>query len=153
MSLIEERQLVHAPLASAERLLLAFIASHPGKDDGARLILRAKDFTKPAIITLKPDHQPGEMTPRFHVHWEAEEGGLYPVFDGTLAVGGDEDYNAFWLLLDGTYVPPGGIVGAVFDAVVGHRIAVATAKSLLGDMSEAIEASIAAEEEKKAGGR
>lgn len=140
---------MRAPLGSADRLLHEFIAQHPATDAGARLTLHARDLELPAVVTLTPNKRPGDMTPRFRVHWEAASGGLYPVFDGELTIGADEDYDAFWLVLDGGYVPPGGIAGKVFDAVVGNTIAQATANGLLADMRASIEARITTEEANK----
>ena len=150
MSAISEKTLVHAPLASADRLLRDFMAAHrSGDEDGALLTLHAHDLEKPALVTLKPAHRPGDMTPRYAVQWEAEGGGMYPVFTGELTVGADEDYDSFWLELNGDYKPPLGIVGQVFDMVVGNRIAVATALGLLEDMRDFIENEIHAEEARK----
>lgn len=41
--------------------------------------------------------------------------------------------------LEGTYTIPGGIVGPAFDAVVGHRIAVAAAHPLLQNLLSILE--------------
>jgi hypothetical protein len=43
------------------------------------------------------------------------------------------------LTLEGEYDAPFGAAGAVFDAVLGRRIASVTAKALLQDMKEFIE--------------
>jgi hypothetical protein len=127
--------------------LKAFLAEHAAPNgEGARVLLHAGEAAQPAIVSLHPAHRPADMTPRYKVHWEAERHGPYPVFDGELTVGADEDYDAFWLVLDGSYAPPGGIVGEVFDAVIGHRIAMASARSLLTDMRTQIEARFAAQE-------
>ena len=107
MTRVEERRLVHAPLASAARFLKAFVAANaaPG-GEGARVVLHVGGFSEPAIVTLRPVHRDGDMEPRFGVHWEAEGGGAFPVFYGELIVEADEDYNAFVLAVDGTYEPP-----------------------------------------------
>lgn len=150
MTAIVEKELVHAPLASASPLLQAYFSAHPAPSgDGARVVLRAGEVAQPAIVTLHPNHKPADMTPRYRVHWEAEAGGPYPVFDGELTIGADEDDHAFWLVLDGRYAPPGGAAGAVFDAVVGHRIAAASARGLLGEMRAEIESVFKAEERAK----
>src|ERR1700734_2836318 len=97
MTSIVEKELVHAPLASADRLLQAFFAAHPAPEGPrARIMLRAGDAAQPAIVELTQAHRPQDMTPRYAIHWEAEGGGLYPNFDGELSVEADEDYNAFW---------------------------------------------------------
>jgi hypothetical protein len=150
MTLIVEKDLVHAPLASADRLLQAFFAAHPAPDGaGARIVLHAGDAAQPAIVGLKRVHRPEDMTPRYAIHWEAEGGGLYPNFDGELNVDADEDYNAFWFVLNGSYVPPGGVAGQLFDAAIGRRVAEATARGLLGEMRVETEAIFAAQERAK----
>jgi hypothetical protein len=147
---IAEKQLVRAPLASANRLLQGFLAANPApKGAGARVLLRAGDAAQPALIVLQPAHRPQDMTPHYKVHWAAESGGPFPVFDGELSVGSDEDYNAFWLVLNGVYAPPGGIAGQLFDAVIGRRIADGTARGLLEEMRVAIESAFAEEERLK----
>lgn len=150
MTEIVEKEPVKAPLASAHVLLAAFFAAHPGPNgDGARVLLRAGDVAQAAIIHMEGAHRPADMTPRYRVHWEADGGGPYPVFDGELRIGADEDYNAFWLILEGTYHPPGGVAGQVFDRVIGHRIAAASARNLLTEMRTEIEAAFAAQERAK----
>jgi hypothetical protein len=150
MTSIVEKELVHAPLASADRLLQGFFAAHPAPDGaGARIVLRAGEAAQPAIVGITRAHRPGDMTPRYAIHWEAEGPGLYPNFDGELSVEADEDYNAFWFVLNGTYVPPGGVAGQLFDAAIGRRIADATARGLLGEMRVETEAIFAAQESTK----
>jgi hypothetical protein len=147
---IAEKLLVRAPLASAHRLLQAFLDGHPApKGAGARIVLRAGEAAQPALVVLQQVRRPQDMTPFYKVHWEAEGRGPFPVFDGILTVGGDEDYNAFWLTLEGVYVPPGGVAGQVFDAVIGRRIAETTARGLLEQIRSAAEALFAAEERAK----
>jgi hypothetical protein len=149
MTKITSRQRVNAPLGSAKRLLLHYLSGHPGPDGAARITLRAGGLERAAVVTLTPAHRPQDMEPRFAVHWEAEAGGPYPAFNGTLAVGGAEDYDAFSLDLDGDYEPPLGVAGKAFDMVVGHRIADATVRELLVEIQRAIEAQFQAEEAAK----
>jgi hypothetical protein len=83
------------------------------------------------------------------VDWKDAADGPYPDFHGTLTVAGDEDYDAFWLVLEGNYQPPGGLGGQLFDAVIGKRIAEATAAGLLAEIRDDSERSFAAEEARK----
>jgi hypothetical protein len=150
MSHISERELVHAPLAWADRLLAAFITAHPAPGGkGARVILHAAEVSEPAIISLTRVHRPEDMTPRYAVRWKAEGGGAFPIFDGFLTVAADEDYNSYWLVIEGAYEPPGGLAGKVFDAVLGHRIAVATTRNLLVSLRETAELVFARDEARK----
>lgn len=149
MSAISAKELVHAPLASADRMLNAFFAAHPGPEGAARIILHARDLQRPAVVTLRSAHRPGDMTPRYAVHWEPEGGGPYPVFEGFLGVGASDDYDEFFLTLEGEYEPPLGLAGKMFDVVLGNRIAGETARALLADVTREIEARVAQEEAAK----
>jgi hypothetical protein len=152
MTKIEQRQLVHAPLASAQRFLDGFFAAHREADaEAAQVTLHVGDMiARDALITFTPAHRPEDMTPRFTVDWKDASGGPFPQFHGTLTVAGDEDYESFWLVLDGEYSPPGGIGGQVFDAVFGKRIADATASGFLAEIRDQSETRFVAEEEHKA---
>jgi hypothetical protein len=151
MSSILEKVLVNAPLAAADSLLHAFVATHVVPDGaGARVVLHAGDVAHAAIVRLSSAHRPEDMTPRYRVRWEAADIGPYPVFDGELLIGADNDYEAFWLRLNGTYTPPGGVAGQVFDVLAGRRIATSVAYNLLSEMRAAIEAQFAAQEQAKA---
>jgi hypothetical protein len=150
MTKIEQRQLVHAPLASAKRFLDGFFtAHHDANDDAAHVTLHAGEISRDAIVTLSPAHRPGDMTPRFTVKWKDAQDGPYPHFDGTIVVAGDDDYGSFWLVLEGEYAPPGGIGGQIFDAVIGKRIAEHVAAGLLAEIRDETERLFQAEEARK----
>ncbi len=150
MTTIEQRQLVHAPLASAKRFLDAFFAAHHDATDGvAHVTLHAGEIARDAVVTLAPAHRPEDMTARYAVDWKDAADGPYPHFHGTLTVAGDEDYETFWIVLEGQYEPPGGIGGQLFDAVIGKRIAESTAGSLLAEIRDESEALFTAEEARK----
>ena len=89
------------------------------------------------------------MTPRYAVAWAPEEPGPFPLFAGELRVENAEDYDAFWLVLRGSYEPPLGLVGAAFDAIVGSRIAAICARNLLTEIADNIETEFAADEARK----
>jgi hypothetical protein len=73
------------------------------------------------------------------IAWGPHDGGPYPTFTGTLSV--EQIGPTFSRLdLDGHYDPPMGVAGAVIDAVVGHRFAIAGARSLLNDIKNGFEA-------------
>jgi hypothetical protein len=73
------------------------------------------------------------------IAWGPHDGGPYPAFSGLLSV--EEVGPTFSRLdLDGTYAPPLGIAGAMIDALVGHRFAIAGARSLLADIKDGLEA-------------
>jgi hypothetical protein len=140
MTTLVERDLILAPLASADRCLRAFFESHPAQGAGSRIVLRAGAIEQPAIAVVEAVRRPGDRTPRYSIHWEAASGGPYPEFDGELIVEADAAFNGFWLILTGAYVPPGGIAGQAFDVTLGRSIARATARDLLREMRVEIEA-------------
>jgi hypothetical protein len=141
LTIVSEKDLVLVPLASAEPFLRTFFAVHPGPEGAsARLVLRAGNAAHPVIAAIERVQRPDDMTPCYSIHWESEGGGPYPAFDAELTVDADEDYNGFWVVLTGAYVPPGGAAGQLFDAAVGNRIARSTARALLRQMRVEVEA-------------
>lgn len=151
MSNISERTTVHCAVNQAARHLTRYFAARGNSDgDIARVHLRAEvpvpgvhggfSLERTAIATLVPSHSLGAMLPRYAVTWAPENAGPYPRFAGSLSVASSEDYDSFDLVLEGSYEPPLGAVGAVFDAVVGHRIAESTARNLLATIADSIEA-------------
>jgi hypothetical protein len=142
MSTLRRRVPIECPVSLAPRLLAAFFKVHEGADhEVARFEvgLEANIPGLPAplsvshavVATLTAQPHPTDMQPRFLVAWSPTGGAPLPSFDGTLTVESDEDYNSFFLVLDGTYEPPMGLPGRAFDALLGHRIAEATADLLL----------------------
>ena len=80
-----------------------------------------------------------------HMAWEPSGGGPLPKFRGALKMrplGLDTEFE-----LSGEYEPPFGPVGEVFDAVIGKRIAQATAQALLEMLKVDLEADYAAVKE------
>ncbi len=69
--------------------------------------------------------------------WDPEDRTV-PSFKGTLRCEGGDGRSV--LALEGEYKPPLGVAGAVFDLVVGRRIASATLGSLLADIKAFVEA-------------
>lgn len=107
------------------------------------------------ILRLRmPLHVPGrdpsaiEQDVRYELHHRRDESGLndviaiawqvdgpvpMPGFQGTIGAdwSSDGDDRQSVLRLEGTYAPPGGIVGELFDEAVGSLMATATMRDLL----------------------
>jgi hypothetical protein len=149
MTKTSTRQSVAAPLGAAHRLLQRYLDKHPGPDGTARIVLQAASHERAVIVSVTAAHRPQDMEPRYRVVWEPEEAGVFPNFEGILAIGAADDYNSFDLDLDGEYEPPLGLVGKTFDLVIGHRIADETLQTLLGEIQRDIEANFTAEEAAK----
>lgn len=86
------------------------------------------------------------------VSWEPKGGGPYPSFHGTLSIA-DEGVGWSRIDLDGAYQPPFGLIGAAFDATVGHRIASATTTELLAHIKGILIESATAQEPAPASAR
>jgi hypothetical protein len=99
-------------------------------------------------LDIAIDSKPGSLDATFAVEWKSSEGGPYPSFHGELAIE-NEDYDSFWLELRGTYEPPFGVLGTVFDALAGRRIAARSAREFLAKMASSIEAGFQADEAAK----
>ena len=65
---------------------------------------------------------------------------MFPRFEGTLVVWGEDDASSSFIELRGEYTPPLGAAGQVFDEAIGYRIAQTTAQQFLGDIKREIEA-------------
>jgi hypothetical protein len=150
---LDQHVIITCPLAQAATRLAAFFRSHASSDadadaDVVRLALHVKadiplvrsiEFERPVIATIVAHRISGDMEPRFRIDWAPQQPGPFPVFSGELVVEGTEDYDAFTLRLIGDYTPPLGAIGQGFDATVGHHIAQATGRDLLGQIRSAIE--------------
>lgn len=153
-SILRERIFVTVPLTRAAGLLERFLSERvPPETHAARLELSVPDLPidleRAVSATFERVGPAWGWNDTVRVSWRPEGGGPFPDFDGTLKVVPDEGYSTCWLALDGTYVPPGGIAGKVFDAAVGARIAHATARRLLDQIKIEIEATFEREEREK----
>ncbi|GAC1499287.1 MAG: hypothetical protein NVS1B2_22910 [Vulcanimicrobiaceae bacterium] len=94
-----------------------------------------------AVVEIRDVTVRKGSTPRhedaLHVSWRVTHGGPFPTFSGVLTARADTMHAV--LDFDGTYAPPFGIVGGVFDRFVGRHIARASVETLLHDMKRYIE--------------
>lgn len=89
------------------------------------------EIEKGVRVTYSHGSDPMHFDEPWTVCWTPEPGGVYPRFAGTLTVRADEDYTGAILELEGTYAPPMGAAGRLFDKALGQRIAALTMKTLL----------------------
>jgi hypothetical protein len=139
MSTLKASLVTETPFAQAADLVERFFASQTAEDGvitlrlsapGAGISIDSFAVGHDVVAAFRRRKGPNE-TIVFELHWESADGGPFPVFDGTLTVAEDETYEVCRLILEGSYLPPGRLAGAVFDAVLGSRIAYATAQELL----------------------
>ena len=107
------------------------------RDQPKKIYVQDRIWERRADLVLKHvrSHAGYEI---MEIKWRPHDGGLYPVFRGTLSVE-DVTGNYCHIDLDGSYVPPLGVAGAVFDTVLGHHIAVAVARELLDEIKVGFE--------------
>ncbi len=101
----------------------------------------AKDVSVEYTVATGPAH----IDRPIGVRWKPLPGGIYPSFEGELSVLPGEHSDTSILQLEGHYTPPLGIVGAGFDAAVGHKVAEATVHHLLEGLASGIVAGYRAE--------
>jgi hypothetical protein len=151
MSQITERRIVACPYHLAQAYLAQTIrprVSSPGPLE-LTLTLPGAELVKEVVVTYGAAVDPMHFDQPWSVHWKPKAG-PYPEFDGELTIRADETYESSQLELQGSYRPPGGAVGAAFDAAVGNRIARATAAALLDRIGGEIESRYRSDEESKA---
>ena len=149
MTRLRETVAVAHPAESAQEGLERFFGALQGPDGVSRLRLRvpvdgaAKEFglnlEREVVIEARRarDHQ--NLNDLIRIDWSPEGATVFPRFAGTLVVCGNEAPGRSSIELDGTYEPPLGAAGQIFDAAIGHTIAQATARELLNDLKTAIE--------------
>ena len=86
---------------------------------------------------LPDEHEHGRIHDALEIHWIAGTR-FFPEFRGVLRLR-IESVEATRLTLKGTYQPPFGAPGRVFDLIVGRRIARATLSDLLRRLGDAME--------------
>jgi len=161
MAEFTSRTLVRCPLGQAGRRLSQYFRANGNADGDVVQLHLGVDVprmlpvdvrlrpSRNVVATVTPIRHAGAVDPEYRVTWADADGGPYPVFVGRLSVEPDEDYRTFFLRLTGDYVAPFGVVGALFDAVVGRRIAKVTIATLLLHIADDIEHQFETDERSK----
>jgi hypothetical protein len=138
-------QIVDCPfsLAVSDADLVLPIFATPG--GALRIPYRALGLPFPGALTrpvtvefvLKRDPtEPGRVHDEIDFGWNAQTRWL-PNFHGVLRFRMAAEKTR--LLLDGSYGPPFGGLGALFDRLIGHRLALETMTDLLNRLAQALE--------------
>ena len=145
MTKISEHVYVDVPLERIPKLAEAYLESLPYSErEGAHTVLRGwvANVTVECEVLLKMSPVARSLGREvLEIAWRPLGEGPYPSFAGTLAA---EALNAAScrLELNGEYLPPGGLLGAAFDAVLGHQIAGESARDLLKTLKNAFEGAV-----------
>lgn len=126
-----------------ERLLPVFVDDLRGANAAGRLPIGMplREFGLPGDVqlvrevdvTLERRRDEENLNDEFGVTWLADDSPLFPRFDGRLVVCADSPSKSY-IELDGSYEPPFGDAGEVFDAAIGHAIAQTTARMFLEEV-------------------
>jgi len=149
MTNVRERVFIEAPYAQAVEAFEARLGLVQGQNDGrCMLTLVASVAGGVGIgrdVAAQTQRLPGgsNFTSHYRIAWEAgstPRGIPTPGFDGSITLRSGEDYDECELELGGSYEPPGGVAGKIFDDVFGRNVARATLGSLLEGVRRALHA-------------
>ena len=143
MPRLRHRTSVDLPIEEAKAGLDRFFLALRQKDGVSRIRLRVP-ADGPALglsidRAVRIEAHPIADGTALRITWMPEGTTIFPTFQGTLAIWRDDDPSVTQIELDGTYEPPFGAAGQIFDAAIGQRIAQATAREFLKDVKGAIE--------------
>jgi hypothetical protein len=136
---------VKAPSSFALAFMSTYFLERGAQTNGAELALRfplPKLFVdgltveKKVMVRLRYTDRGGSRP--LTIGWQPLGVGPLPGFEGTLGAT-PESESTCRLTIAGSYTPPGGIAGVVFDQLIGVRIANATVTALLEQFRNAIE--------------
>lgn len=76
--------------------------------------------------------------PHYRIAWHPVPSGPYPSFHGTMRLVPKRDTRMTTLEVSGSYEPPLGVLGAAFDRVIGRRIAAATLRAFVLEITTGV---------------
>ncbi len=137
---------VKGSVPQIERRLEAYLESLRSSNGVARLRLRVPllvqgiNLDREVRVEAWRDRDDQNLNDLIRIRWSAEGSAVFPAFTGTLVVWGEGDRKVSYIELDGTYEPPLGTAGAIFDEAIGRRIAESAAREFLGDIRRGLDA-------------
>jgi hypothetical protein len=150
MTRLRDKTTVERPTEQTRERLERFFVSLRGRDGIARLRLRVPtdgakhgygiSFDREVRVEARQTNDAERPCDFIEIAWMPEGTLVLPRFDGKLSVCANSNPDACYIELDGSYTPPFGAAGQIFDAAIGHRIAQATAREFLKDLKAAAEA-------------
>ena len=135
MTRIRASAVVHYTAKHLEDLLDTYMDERRRGDGSIYLPLRVRlgethrdalSIDHDVVMRFRRGPDPQGLNDTFYVDWAPTGGGPYPTFTGFMNVYPEADLRLSRIEIDGTYVPPGGLLGRVFDASVGKRMAQAS---------------------------
>jgi hypothetical protein len=141
--------MVKAPSSFALAFVSTYFLERGPQTGGAELALRfplprfiVDGLTLEKRVLVHLSYSGGSGDHPLTIGWQPVGKGPLPSFDGTLAATPESEATCR-LTIGGAYAPPGGVPGAIFDELIGVRIARATLAALLDQFKSAIESDYA----------
>ena len=149
MTRLRETIEIERPPEQAQAALEEFFALLCGGDGISRLRLRVPVdgatrkygiyLDREVVVEAHRARDEENLNDVIRIAWLPEGAMVFPRFAGSVAICGQDDPARSYVELDGSYAPPFGAAGQLFDATIGRQIAQATARELLKDLKAAIE--------------
>lgn len=144
---LRDHTAVRGSVPETQSRLESYFAGQRGRDGVARLRLRVPldgptrglSLDREVRIEAWRDRDDANLNELIRIRWTPEGTVVFPRFSGTLVVWGEENPALSYIELDGEYNPPLGATGQLFDEVIGHRLAEATAREFLRDVKRGVE--------------
>lgn len=135
MTLIRETAIAHCPFSAAIEFAASFFAGHTTLPLAGTLALQTDVLTTFEVVLDTTDSS--RLHDALHLDWSPGRHLPLPRFSGLLTVRPDSNHAE--LILEGTYEPPFGLMGQVFDGLLGKQIAHGTVRALLRQIATSIE--------------
>lgn len=145
MKELREQAPVACPVLETEAGLVTFFAARQDANGVTHMRLRvpmdggSMSLEREVRVEARTGRDDDNLNNVVRVAWEPEGAVIFPRFEGALTVWGEDDPAASFIELRGQYTPPLGAAGQVFDEMIGHQIAQATAREFLRDIKREIE--------------
>jgi len=143
-TIVMEREVDCPPDSAVDRVYRAFGAEHAAEVTRT-LSVPFEEIGLPKVGTLARDVCATLGDPDFKstlvripLAWRVPDSTAFPVFHGFIEVQSLAT-DQIQLAILGYYQPPFGTLGVVFDAIAGRKIAEATIRHLLAEISHAME--------------
>jgi len=145
MKQLRERIAVGCPVEDVEAGLIGFFEAREDAEGVTRMRLRVPMDGKLALerevrFEAHQTRDEQNLNNLIEIAWQPEGTVMFPRFEGTLVVWGEDDPASSFVELSGHYTPPLGAAGQVFDEIIGFKIAQTTAKQFLAEIKSEIEA-------------
>ncbi len=145
MKELRERIPVACPVEEVEAGLIGFFEARQDANGITQMRLRvpmggAISLEREVRIEARETRDDQNLNNLMRIAWEPVGSVMFPRFEGSLVVWGEDNPNSSFVELTGEYTPPLGAAGQVFDEAIGYRIAQTTAQQFLGDIKREIEA-------------